>query len=499
MLNKHCHETFHRTERGTVNHHRTVFLVILTGVFQLEAFRQVVVHLYGAQLPFPTDGITNHKIEFRTVEGGFTQFNFCIQSFFLTSFNNGLLCFFPVFIAADVFFLVIGVAQRYLYLHFGKVECLENNVDDIHHFQKLVFHLIRAAEDVCIVLREGAYACKSVQFAALLVAIHGAEFGHAHRQVFVGAGFVFVYFAVMRAVHRFQQVFFPFFGGMNGLERVFAVFGVMSRSNVQQFVAYVRCHYLLIFVFALNFFQKIFESKSQCSTFGEPHGQSFAYGFGEHEEFEFAANFAVIAFFGFFEQYEVFVQHFAFREGDAVNSGHHFAFFIAAPVSSRYAEHFDGFYFAGVGEVWSATQIGKVALRVESDGSVGQIAYQFSFVFVAFFTEKFQCIGLADICTYDGCFAGCQFGHFVFDDRQVGFLDDCFARIHVVVETVFDSRADTEFYTRIEFLECFGHEVGRTVPVGMFTFFVVPFIENDVRIAVDRAGEIPGFSVYADG
>ena len=42
---QHCHEAFHRAEGGAVDHHRTVFLLSDSFVFELEAFGQVVVNL----------------------------------------------------------------------------------------------------------------------------------------------------------------------------------------------------------------------------------------------------------------------------------------------------------------------------------------------------------------------------------------------------------------------------------------------------------------------
>ena len=38
-------ETFHRTERRTMNHYRTVLLVVSSRIIQLEAFGQVIVYL----------------------------------------------------------------------------------------------------------------------------------------------------------------------------------------------------------------------------------------------------------------------------------------------------------------------------------------------------------------------------------------------------------------------------------------------------------------------
>ena len=74
-LYENCNIPFHRTERSPVNHYRTMFLVIATGVFEFETFRQVVIHLYGSQLPTPADGIFNNEIEIKTIECSFTIFD----------------------------------------------------------------------------------------------------------------------------------------------------------------------------------------------------------------------------------------------------------------------------------------------------------------------------------------------------------------------------------------------------------------------------------------
>ncbi len=61
----------------------------------------------------------------------------------------------------------------------------------------------------------------------------------------------------MRTVHRFQEILFPFFGGMNRLERVLTVLGVVSRSDIQVLVANRRAHYFLIVITGLDTAQEI--------------------------------------------------------------------------------------------------------------------------------------------------------------------------------------------------------------------------------------------------
>ena len=125
MLDEYGHEAFHRTERSTVNHYRTVLLVVSSRIFQLEAFGQVVIHLDSTQLPTAADSIFHHKVQFGTVESGFTVFHLGLQSLFFASLDNSLFRLFPVFIATDILFAVHLVAQRNLRFKVLEVHRLE--------------------------------------------------------------------------------------------------------------------------------------------------------------------------------------------------------------------------------------------------------------------------------------------------------------------------------------------------------------------------------------
>ena len=188
MLNKHSHEAFHGAERSTVNHYGTVLLIVSTGIFQLETFRQVVVHLDGTQLPTATDGILHHEVQFRTIESGFSIFYFCLQPLFFTSFDDGSFCFFPVLVATDVFFAVHLVTQGNLCLEVLEVHRFEHDGDNVHDTEELILHLVRTAEDMRIILRKATYTCQTVQLATLLVTANRTELCQTQRQVFVRTG-----------------------------------------------------------------------------------------------------------------------------------------------------------------------------------------------------------------------------------------------------------------------------------------------------------------------
>lgn len=119
---------------------------------------------------------------------------------------------------------------------------------------------------------------------------------------------------------------------MYGLEGVLAVLGVVSGGDVQHLATDMGSDYLLVTVFLLDAAEELLEAVAQGGTFGKPQGQSGADVGAEGEQLEFFAYFAVVALLGFFEQYEILVQHFFLGEGYAVYTSQLVALFVTAPV-----------------------------------------------------------------------------------------------------------------------------------------------------------------------
>ena len=84
----------------------------------------------------------------------------------------------------------------------------ELEVFQIHlvHGEELRLELVFGAVDVGVVHLERANAHEAKEFAALLVAMAGAVFCEAQRQVAITARNRIVKFVVMRTVHRLQVV-----------------------------------------------------------------------------------------------------------------------------------------------------------------------------------------------------------------------------------------------------------------------------------------------------
>ena len=228
VFNQYGHEAFHAAEGGAVNHHRTVLFVVLTSIFELEAFGEVVVHLDGTELPTASEGILHHEVEFGAVECGFTIFDVCGESLFFACLDDGLLCSFPVLFGADVLFAVHLVAEGNLSLIVLELQGLEDDEDDVHDAEEFLLHLIWAAEKVGIVLRKSAYTGQTVELTALFIAVDGSELCQTQGKVLVTAGFPCVDGAVVGAVHGLEEVLFALFWSGDGTEGVLSVLGVVS-------------------------------------------------------------------------------------------------------------------------------------------------------------------------------------------------------------------------------------------------------------------------------
>ena len=108
----------------------------------------------------------------------------------------------------------------------------------------------------------------------------------------------------------------------------------------------------------------------------------------------------------------------------------------------------------------ATAQISKCTLRISCDVTVFQFGNQLAFISFSTVTKHLQSICLGNVLSDNRFFLSHQFSHLFLNGRQVSFLDSRFTRVHIIVETVFDSRTYTELDARIEFLQSFGQQVG---------------------------------------
>ena len=259
----------------------------------------------------------------------------------------------------------------------------------------------------------------------------------------------------------------------------------------------MRSHYLLVTIFLLDTFQEIFQLQTQLRTAWQPQRKTCSHCCRECKQFQLLTDLTMVAFLGFFHQYQVFVQHLLLREGDTVKTNQLFAFFVATPVCTGYAHYLNGFQVRGIRQVRTAAEVCKRTLRIGRNLTVFQLTDKLGFIFFTSVTKHFQRVSFRYILTFDLLFLSHQFQHFSFDSRKIAFFDNSVTRIHVIVESILDSRSDTELDAGIQFLQSFSHQVGTRVPECMLTFFVFPLEKLDSRILVDRTAQVPNLTIHA--
>ena len=109
----------------------------------------------------------------------------CIQSAFFGNFNDGFFGFFPVFVGANIFFLIVRIAKRNLGNEILEIKalkiCITISITPLNSsFTWSGVQKIWASSWV-----NPLTLVKSMQFAALLITVNRSEFSKPDGQFFV--------------------------------------------------------------------------------------------------------------------------------------------------------------------------------------------------------------------------------------------------------------------------------------------------------------------------
>ena len=211
-----------------MDHNRSLLCIVLGCVLQLEALRQVVVNLDCTKLPTTADGILNHEVELRTVEGSLANLLVYLKTLLTASLADSVLRLSPNLLATDVLLGILRIVERNLSLVIVEAEDAEHLEDDVNDVLKLLFYLIRTNKEVSVVLCKGTYTCQSVQLATLLIAEHCTKLGDTQRQILVRAWLTCEYLAVVRTVHRLEHILLVLLWCVDRLESILAIMSVVA-------------------------------------------------------------------------------------------------------------------------------------------------------------------------------------------------------------------------------------------------------------------------------
>ena len=177
---------------------------------------------------------------------------------------------------------------------------------------------------------------------------------------------------------------------------------------------------------------------------------------------------------GLFNAGEIGIQLFLLREGNAVDSLQGLPRGIPSPVGGVAGSEFDAVALDAPGgiQVRTGTKIGELSLTVETDGHViRQVVDKLYFIGLialfhkadGFFPREFKALYL-QLLFADLAHLGFDFLHNLRRKSK--------GRIHIVVKTVINGRADGKLYFRIEALDRLCQNMRAGMPVGMPVLFV---------------------------
>src|SRR5450756_1970439 len=183
LLDERTEEPFHGTQHDAVQHDRSVFLAVFGDVGDVETLWQIEVDLKCRPLPLAANGVHKLHIDLWPIEDTFPWVDLVVEMHVLKSHPQSLGRHLPAFSRSDRVFRAgaeVDVVLR-------EPERLDHVTSEVEHSLDLSIKLVRADEEVSIVLSEPTHAQKSMEDSRLLVAIHGAQLGPPERKITIAA------------------------------------------------------------------------------------------------------------------------------------------------------------------------------------------------------------------------------------------------------------------------------------------------------------------------
>ena len=186
------------------------------------------------------------------------------------------------------------------------------------------------------------------------------------------------------------------------------------------------------------------------------------------------------------------------KKGCAVDALQHWIALVTPPVGSGNSGDLKGFDLTGVDQVGAAAEVKPIILSVDRHH---RLVHLF---------QHFDLVGLVALSEDSDCFLPIQFPakdrrslldyllHFSFDLGNILYTEG-FRVIKIIVETVFDGWANSNFGFRIQALHRLGHDVRSSVAKNLQGLFVILVQRFDGAILFQWSAEINEFAVYLSG
>ena len=371
-------EPFVRSERGAVDAQRGFVRVVAVPIGEAETFGHREIDLIGRDREFASDGAPDLDVDLGAIESGFVGDLDEMDAGFDENIPDHFLGLAPEFRLVDEFlpqfFGVMGGES-----HEVLFEAEDLEVFEIHliHGDELRFELFRGAVQMGVVHLHRSDPHEAEQFTGLFVAVTGPVFGEAHWEVAVASGHGAKDLVVMRAVHRLEVILLRGRGRSvrkriflledHRGEHAFLVVRQVSAGEVHVLSCEVRCTHALITGLELGLFGQSLNFLDEDGAIRHPEGETWAHVVVEGEQFEFAAELAVVAFSGLFEHREVGFEFGLVLERGAVDALQLGVPFIALVIGGGDVGESERSDIPGAHHVRSSAEVQKIAVFEQGD------------------------------------------------------------------------------------------------------------------------------------
>ncbi len=475
-----------------MEHHGAMLVPVFADIFGVEAIGQHIVELDRADRPFAADGVLDDEVELGRIEGAVTLRDHRLDARRAGGGHHLRFGLVPELIRTGALFGARGEIDVIRLQPEVGVDGFRQR-DEARRFR---LDLVLSAEDVRIVLREGADAHQAMQRARGFIAVARAELGHAHGQVAIGFLALLEDLDVAGAVHRLQRQRLVFRRLRD--EHVVAILVPVARLFPELAVEHLRSAHFDIVGFIEAAAHIVLDHAPERQALGVPEHHALAL-FLHVEEIEFATELAVIALLGFLDAHEVGGEILLVHPCRAVHPLQHLVAMIAAPVGSGQLHQLERLrQLARGGQVRAAAEVAPlVAMRIERDGLAGRndIVDDLRFVILADLPEVRDGVVLAPDFAIDGEVAIHDLLHLRFDLREVLRRERLLAR-EVVIEPVLDRRPDRHLRAGEKFLHGLCEDVGGIVADEVERFLRVDIQQLQRHVAVERAFHVVELAIH---
>src|SRR6266853_5288222 len=306
VLDQHAEEALDRSVEGAVDHERLLAGTVLGYIFEIEALRQVEVELHGAELPGTADSIHELDVNLRAIESCFAGHNLVRDVQLPQRTFQGVVGQVPLVFTAEETLFVFRIPGGKLGLELVEAEGLQHGKRKFEAADDFVFDLVGSAEDVSVILGKAADAQQAVHYSRTLVAIDGAEFAQAHRQIAIRLQRIFVDKNVAGTVHRLEAIFGVV--EFHGVEHVLRVVAFVARGKKQLAAGHVRRYDERIAAVQVLFAHPVFHLLADDAALRMPEDQAGSGEFLNRKQVELLPQHAMVALFSFLDAGKVGVE-----------------------------------------------------------------------------------------------------------------------------------------------------------------------------------------------